>query len=60
MEAAQLLIKNVLPGNREAFNAYLTEHGFSNPEAIKMKLRQWISGTNPEKKQEREDPSIGR
>jgi hypothetical protein len=60
MEAAQFLIKNALPENKEAFNTYLTEQGFSNPEAIKMKLRQWVSEIRADKKIEREAASIGR
>jgi hypothetical protein len=60
MEAAQLLIKNVLPQHKDTLNAYLLQHGFSNPEATSNKLCQWISETNPERKIDMEDPSIGR
>jgi hypothetical protein len=60
MEAAQLLIKNVLPQHKDTLNTYLLQHGFSNPETSKLKLRQWISETNHEKNQGKEAPSIER
>ncbi|MDR2078104.1 MAG: hypothetical protein LBP74_00095 [Treponema sp.] len=60
MEAAQILIRNVLPKNKEAYNTALLEQGFSNPEATQEKLRQWIAETNRNKQREKETPSIER
>jgi hypothetical protein len=60
MEAAQFLIKNVLPQNRETLNTYLLEQGLSNPEETQKKLRQWIAETNRDKRREKETPSMGR
>jgi hypothetical protein len=60
LEAAQLLIKNVLPQNRETLNAYLLEQSLSSPEATQRKLRQWIAETSQKKQREKEPPSIER
>jgi hypothetical protein len=60
MEAAQLLIRNVLPKNKEAFNNALLEQGFSTPEATQKKLRQWIAEVNQDKQKEKKPPSIER
>jgi hypothetical protein len=60
MEAARFLIKNVLPENREALNAYLLEHGFSSPEETGKILRRWMGGAGREKRLEKEAASIGR
>jgi hypothetical protein len=49
MEAAQFLIRNVLPENKEALAVYLAEQGFSSPEATKKKLNQWITNAGREK-----------
>jgi hypothetical protein len=60
MEAAQFLIKNVLPQNKETFNTFLLQQGFSDPEATRKKLRQWITETNRERRMEKDAVSIGR
>jgi hypothetical protein len=60
MEAAQLLIKNVLPENREALSAYLSEHGFSGPEETKKTLLLWANEERRSKKTVMETASIGR
>jgi hypothetical protein len=60
MEAAQFLIKSVLPKNREPLTAYLLEQGFSDPDAAKKKLNQWIAARGREKRMDKETASIGR
>jgi hypothetical protein len=60
MEAAQFLIKNVLPQNREALNVFLLELGLSNQEATQKKLRQWMAEANRGQQKEKESPSIER
>ncbi|MDR0386542.1 MAG: hypothetical protein LBH57_00760, partial [Treponema sp.] len=60
MEAAQFLIKNVLPENREALNVCLSERGFRGPEETKKILRRWMREDGLEKRTEKEPASIGR
>jgi hypothetical protein len=60
MEAAQFLIKNVLPQKREALNVFLLELGLSSQEATQKKLRQWIAEANRDKQREKERPSMER
>jgi hypothetical protein len=60
MEAAQLLIKNILPQNKEAINTALLEHGLSSPEAALKKLRQWTAEAHRDKQREKERPSMER
>jgi hypothetical protein len=60
MEAARILTQNVLPENREEMNACLLKHGFSNPEAIEKKLRQWIAEAPQENRREKEPTPIER
>ncbi|MDR2079999.1 MAG: hypothetical protein LBP74_09795 [Treponema sp.] len=60
MEAAQFLIKSVLPQNREPLTAYLLEQGFSDLEAVKKKLNQWIVAAGREKQMDKETASIER
>jgi hypothetical protein len=60
MEAARLLIRNMLPENKNALNAYLLHLGFSNPEATEKKLNQWITNAGRKKQMEKGAASIGR
>jgi hypothetical protein len=60
MEAARLLIKNVLPQNKEAINTALWEQGLSSPEASQKKLRQWTAEAHRDKQREKERPSMER
>jgi hypothetical protein len=60
MEAARLLIRNVLPENKDALNTYLLHLGFSNPEATEKILNQWITDAGRENRGNKDAASIGR
>jgi hypothetical protein len=60
MEAAQFLIKNVLPQNKEALNAALLKQGLSSPETAQKKLHQLMAEANRDKQKEKERPSMER
>jgi hypothetical protein len=60
LEAARLLIQNVLPENKDELNTYLLKHGFSTPEITKKKLHQWITEMAHENRREKEPAYIER